>query len=188
VIYCGCAGIVYTLSPTDGELVGTNSLKATGYQPISQLWVGEQLIISTGRHIMKLDVSGNELWKHEWREFSHFNCTNLQLLDNQLWAGNGTDLLRVDLATGAISSRWKLPAPHTVQIAFLNFIQIGDFFYVNTQGHLYKIDRITGGVVWKDGLEGLGYCAHLLSSYDQSVDFNKGNLFVFEKALSERSY
>lgn len=113
LIYVGCRGTLYSLSPTDGTVIGTNSLPNTGYEPVSQLWVGEHLLVATGQHLRKLDASGNELWKNDWSDYSlsDFNCINMKLLDNQLWIGHGTDLLRVDVATGGLSSIWKLNPP-----------------------------------------------------------------------------
>jgi outer membrane protein assembly factor BamB len=75
-------------------------------------------------------------------------------------------VLAVDRATGVVAWTTSLKGSD-----FVNVVRDGDQLFAASKGRLYRLDPATGGILWENGLAGMGWG---LVSIAQSADGNRG--------------
>lgn len=188
-VHSGVRGFVNTTTSqgADGYHV---SLKDTGYQPVHQIWINNHWIVLTTNILMSLNPhDGAPIWRVTLTNtsWSADFCGILKKYKGELWVSNANSIMHIDLNTGNIIQQYQTSPGFNLESPFLNFVFLNDSLYVNLLGVLYQIDCNTGTVLWSDPLEGLGYTAHFLATFDQWHDLNRGNIFAEREMQQERA-
>lgn len=75
-----------------------------------------------------------------------------------IYVGTGTHVCALNRAQGKTIWRKKLPTGVALSgDAFVTLLVDSGHVYAHTRGELYCLNAATGALVWRNGLDGLGY-------------------------------
>ncbi len=74
-----------------------------------------------------------------------------------LYVGVKAHVVAVDKATGGTLWQTKLKSGLTSGDRFVSLLVQDGRVYAHTYGELFCLDQQTGAILWKNGLEGMGY-------------------------------
>lgn len=152
----GTRGFVRAVQQRSGRKVWETSLPETGYDLVSLQRCGAWIFAGSKGRLFALDArTGQILWHNDLRgmQYGHMLIATEPAAPS-VFVGIYGHVVAISKQTGR--TRWKTSLPKT-GYAIVSLVCEEGRLFAGSKGLLFGIDPNRGGIVWSNGLQGLGY-------------------------------